>query len=40
MELKVKNSGKIEKIEVGCSSTGFIMGGRAYVAGTVGDRVF
>lgn len=40
VELKVKHAGKIEKVEVGCSSTGYLSGGRAYITGTVGDRVF
>lgn len=40
VELKVKHSGKIDKVEAGCSSTGYLSGGRVYVAGTVGDRVY
>ena len=40
MEVKVKQSGKIEKIEAGCSSTGFIAGGRAYIVGTIGQKTF
>ena len=40
MEIKVKHSGKIEKVEVGCTSTGYIAGGRAYLVGTLGDRTY
>lgn len=40
VELKVKHSGKVEKVDVGCSSSAYIAGGRAYITGTVGDRVF
>lgn len=40
IELKVKNSGKIDKIETGCSASAFLSQGRAFVAGTIGDRVF
>lgn len=36
----MKHSGKIEKIEAGCTATAYIAGGRAYVAGTIGDRTF
>lgn len=40
VEIRVKSSSKIEKIEVGSSSTGYISGGRAWIAGTIGELVF
>lgn len=40
VELKVKHGGKIDKIEVGCSSTAYLYGNKAWVTGTIGDRVF
>jgi mitogen-activated protein kinase kinase kinase 9 len=40
VEIRVKSSSKIEKIEVGNSSTGYISGGRAWIAGTIGELVF
>lgn len=40
IELKVKHAGKVEKVEAGCSSTAYLAGGRVYISGTVGDRVF
>jgi len=32
----VKSSSKIEKIEVGSCTTGYISGGRAWIVGTIG----
>ena len=35
-ELKVKNAGKIDKVETGCSATAYLSQGRAWIAGTIG----
>lgn len=40
IEVKIKNSHKIEKIETGISTTGYLSGGRVYICGSIGDKVF
>jgi hypothetical protein len=35
-EVRIKSSNKIEKLEVGNSSTGYISGGKAWIVGTIG----
>lgn len=39
-EVRIKTNGKIEKIEAGITSLGYISGGRAYICGTIGEKVF
>lgn len=37
-EVKLKSSHKIDKIEAGIASLGYIAGGRAYICGAFGER--
>lgn len=40
VEAKLKGSHKIEKIEAGIASTGYLANGRAYICGSFGDKIF
>ena len=39
-ELRIKASHKVDRIEAGVSSTGYISGGKVWIAGTIGDKVY
>ncbi len=39
-ELRLKSSGKIDKLEVGNCSIGYVAAGRAWLSGTVGEKVY
>lgn len=39
IEIKVKSSHKIEKIETGVSCSGFLAGEKAFICGTFGEKV-
>ena len=39
-EIKLKTNSKIEKVEAGVTSLGYVAGGRAYICGTFGEKVY
>lgn len=39
-EVRVKVNGKIDRIEAGMTSVGYLSAGRAYVVGTIGEKVY
>lgn len=39
VEVKLKSSHKIDKIEAGVSTLGYIAGGKAYICGAFGERI-